>query len=100
VKLILSLWNQSNAFSLRECVDNLDGERIQLALRVAIHFANYGEDRELVEIGYQASERYPRLWSLAKPPGTLNARSRSNGVTLGLSSPADEQRLQNHAAFN
>src|SRR6202035_1565981 len=48
VKLILSLWNQSNAFSLRECVDNLDGERTQLALRVAIHFANYREDRELV----------------------------------------------------
>jgi len=66
VKLILSLWNQSNAFSLRECIDNLDGERAQLALRVAIHFANYGEDRELVEIGYKARERYPRLWELGQ----------------------------------
>jgi hypothetical protein len=42
------------------------GERTQLALRVAIHFANYGEDRELVEIGYKALEGYPRLWELGQ----------------------------------
>lgn len=63
-KLLLSLWNQDNAFSYRECVDNLDAERLRLALRVTIHFANYGEDRELIDIGYKVSEAFPRLGQL------------------------------------
>jgi hypothetical protein len=65
-KLLLSLWNQEAAFAFRECVDNLDAERLQLALRVAIHFANYGEDEELRTIGYQVCELYPRLWQLGE----------------------------------
>jgi hypothetical protein len=63
-KLLLSLWNQENAFSLRECVHNLDAQRMQLALRVVVHFADHGEDSELIEIGYKVYEAYPRLWEL------------------------------------
>jgi len=65
-KLLLSLWNQKAAFSFRECVDNLDAQRMELALRVAIHFANYGEDRELIDIGRKVYEAYPRLWELGE----------------------------------
>lgn len=65
-KLLLSLWNGSNAFSFREYVNVLDEARTELALRVAIHFANYGEDRELIELGYKVCEVYPRLWALGQ----------------------------------
>jgi hypothetical protein len=65
-KLLLSLWNQENAFSFRECVHNLDAQRIRLALRVVIHFAECGEDSELIKIGYKVYEAYPRLWELGE----------------------------------
>jgi len=61
-KLLLSLWNDDNAFSFRECIDSLDDERRQLALQMTAHFARHGEDRELVDLGYQVVETYPRLW--------------------------------------
>lgn len=65
-KLLLSLWNHSNAFSFRECIDNLDGDRTQLALRVVAHFAKHGENRELIDLGYKVSEAYPRLYELGQ----------------------------------
>jgi len=65
-KLLLSLWNQENAFSFRECAHNLDTQRMQLALRVVIHFADHGEDSELIDIGYKVYEAYPRLWELGQ----------------------------------
>jgi len=65
-KLLLSLWNHSNAFSFRECIDNLSDERKHLALRIAAHFAQHGEDRELVELGYQVADVYPRLFEVGQ----------------------------------
>lgn len=63
-KLLLSLWNGDAAFSFRECIDNLDDERTQLALACVIRFAQRGEDQELVEVGYRVHELYPRVWEL------------------------------------
>ena len=65
-KLMLSLWNSSNAFSLRECIDTLDEQRQQLVLRVVTHFASHGETRELVELGYKVCEACPRLYELGQ----------------------------------
>jgi hypothetical protein len=65
-KLLLSIWNSSNAFSLRECIDNLDEQRRQLALNVVTHFAAHGESRELTELGYKVCEACPRLYELGQ----------------------------------
>lgn len=61
-KLILSLWNTDCGFSFRECVGNLDDDLARLALRMVQHFAQHGEDSELVEVGHLICERFPRLW--------------------------------------
>lgn len=63
-KLILSFWNGDAAFSFRECISNLDGHLTQVAVRMAAHFVEHGEDRELVEIGRKVCAAYPRLWEL------------------------------------
>lgn len=65
-KLLLSLWNASNAFSLRECIENLDEPRRKLALCVISHFAEHGETRELVELGYKVCDAWPRLYDLGQ----------------------------------
>jgi hypothetical protein len=65
-KLILSLWNLECAFSFRECIYNLDEERTALAVRVVAHFAQHGEDRELVEAGHAVCREFPRLWDLGQ----------------------------------
>ncbi|ARJ66149.1 hypothetical protein WV31_10980 [Magnetospirillum sp. ME-1] len=65
-KLVLSIWNSDCAFSFRECIANLDPERTALAVRVAAHFAEVGEDDELVEIGHAVCALYPRLWDLGE----------------------------------
>lgn len=64
-KLILSLWNSDCGFSFRECVGNLDGNLTGLALRMVAHFAECGEDQELVSVGHQIVEKYPRLWEMS-----------------------------------
>ena len=66
VKLLLSLWNPEMAITVRECIDGLDKDRTQLALRVLIHFVNYGEDAELIRIGDRLSEAFPSYWEQAR----------------------------------
>ena len=61
-KLVLSIWNADCGYSFRECIGNLDGHLTSLSLRMVQHFAQYGEDRELVEVGHIICERFPRLW--------------------------------------
>lgn len=63
-KLILSLWNGDAAFSFRDCISNLDKERTRLAIAMVTHFAEHGEDEELVGVGHQVLKRYPDLWEL------------------------------------
>lgn len=64
-KLILSLWNADCGFSFRECTSNLDENLTNLAVRVITHFTKYGEDQDLVRIGHQIVEQYPRLWEMS-----------------------------------
>lgn len=66
VKLLLSLFNRTNAFSFSECIDDLDEEGTELALRVVMHFATFGVDRELAEIGMRATVTYPQLAQLGR----------------------------------
>ncbi len=65
-KLILSFWNTECAFTFRECVSNLDGNLTQLAVRMAAHFGERGEDQELTDIGHKVYALYPRLWELGQ----------------------------------
>lgn len=66
VKLLLSLFDRTNAFSFAECIDDMDEEGTELALRVVMHFATFGVDRELAEIGMQAVVTYPQLAQLGQ----------------------------------
>lgn len=63
-KLVMSLWNGDVAFSFRECISSFDQEREALALRLVQAFVAYGETAELVRIGHEINEFYPRLWEL------------------------------------
>lgn len=58
-KLLLTLGN--GGFSLAECLEDLDEPRLDLALRVLNHFAVYGRDAELFEIGRRLESHEPRL---------------------------------------
>ena len=64
-KLILSLF--SNApFSYRECIEPLDSNNLDLALRVIIHFHKVGENEELVEVGTKIAKLSPQLCNLSE----------------------------------
>lgn len=64
-KLILSLYNDNNAFSLSECVKNFDRERLNLAsLMIGDYFAN-GETSELINAAHEIFEFSPDLKELA-----------------------------------
>lgn len=65
-KLILSLWNEDCGFSFRECTSNLDVNLSDLAVRIASHFNDHGEDSELVAIGHEVCDLYPRLWEMSQ----------------------------------
>lgn len=60
-------------FSFRECIGNLDDNLTGLALRMLAHFAECGEDQELVSVGHEIVEKYPRLWEVSV--AMANARS-------------------------
>lgn len=61
-KLVLSLWNSDCSYSFRECIRSLDDDLTALSVRLIEHFAEHGEDEELVRTGYRVHELYPRLW--------------------------------------
>lgn len=64
-KLLLSLWNSIDCpYSVAECLENMDERRTQIVLECVAHFAQHGENQELVTIGYRVHELYPRLWEL------------------------------------
>jgi hypothetical protein len=65
-KLILSLWSDDCGFSIRECTGNLDAHLSDLALRVVAHFLKVGENQDLVQVGHEVVEKYPRLWETSK----------------------------------
>lgn len=60
-KFVLSLYNEENAFSLRECTRTIDEEGDRIIIDLVAHFLNVGEDRELVDIGAKIEKLYPHL---------------------------------------
>ena len=64
-KLILSLYNDDFCFSYRECIGNLDNRLSAIAVRMAEHFAVYGETPKLRAIGSQVHKLFPDLWEVA-----------------------------------
>ena len=73
-KLVLSLWNSECSYSFRECIRSLDDDLTALSVRLVEHFAEHGEDEELVRVGYRVHELYPRLWDAGQE--MLDARAR------------------------
>lgn len=65
-KLILSLWNDDCGFSYRECIRALDPKRNELAVRVIHHFHAVGENQELIRIGHEVCDSYPKLWEISE----------------------------------
>ncbi|WP_046115990.1 hypothetical protein [Aquincola tertiaricarbonis] len=59
-KLILSLANRS-PFSLGECLATLSGPQVRLAMRVANHYAERGDDNELQAVSTEVCSLHPRL---------------------------------------
>jgi len=60
-KMILSLYNDENCFSFRECVDGRDAEIVQVCIDMAVYYAQRGEDEALRAVGRKVCEAYPRL---------------------------------------
>lgn len=60
-KFILSLYNDENAFSLRECTRTIDEEGDRIIVDLVKHFLDVGEDKELVDVGSKIVKFYPRL---------------------------------------
>ena len=63
-KLILSLWNDDAAYSLRECCYSFDDIREAWALKMVAHFFKHGEDDFLVDAGKEVYRLCPFLWDV------------------------------------
>lgn len=64
-KLILSLYNGRDfPFAFADCVRTFDGPRSDLAGRLAMEYAQFGETQELRVVGRNLHEKYPHLWEL------------------------------------
>lgn len=59
-KLILSLGIECH-FSLADCLASLSGPQIRLAMRIANHYAEHGNEHELDAVTDEICRRYPRL---------------------------------------
>lgn len=88
-KLLLSLWNSECGFSFRECVSNLDTNLTKLAVRMVSHFAEHGEDQELVAVGYKVCDAYPRLWELTE---AINSATRDQREKWAIQDKVDEAK--------
>lgn len=65
-KLILSLYNSSQAFGIGECLGNLDSNLIALSLRMVQHYVQHGEDDDLRAAGEEICKAMPRLWDIGE----------------------------------
>lgn len=63
-KLILSLWNDEAAYSLRECCSSYDDIRTAWTLKIVAHFLKHGEDKFLVDAGDEVYKLCPYLWDV------------------------------------
>ena len=60
-KMILSLYNDENCYSFRECVDGRDYDIREICVEMALYYARYGEDAHLRMIGEKVCAIYPHL---------------------------------------
>lgn len=63
-KMILSLYNDENCYSFRECVDGRDDELVKVCIDMAVYYAHHGEDESLREVGSKVCKSYPRLLAI------------------------------------
>ena len=63
-KLILSLWNDDAAYSLRECCSSFDDIRQAWASKIITHFIQHGEDDFLVAAGKEVYRLCPTIWDI------------------------------------
>jgi hypothetical protein len=75
-KLILSLYNEYNAFSLSECVKSFDRENLDLALRMIKNYFENGETNELINVGHEVFELTPDLKELSHAASDAKAEVR------------------------
>jgi hypothetical protein len=73
-KVVLSLCNSECSYSFRECIRSFDDSLTALSVRLIEHFAEHGEDEELVRVGYRVHELYPRLWDAGQKMQDARAR--------------------------
>ena len=69
-KLILSLHSDACAYSLRECLANVDEKVREVSLSVIEHFALSGPEPRLAEVGRMLAGRYPALWEAGRAMAT------------------------------
>lgn len=65
-KLILSLSSARHPFSLADCLRSITGPQIRLAMRVANHYAEHGEDDELQAVVTEVCRLFPKLVQLGQ----------------------------------
>lgn len=66
-KAVLSLYNADNhPWSIRDCIDGLDGPRVKLVLAMVVDYTRNGETDELREVGAQVWKLEPGLVEVGK----------------------------------
>ncbi len=60
-KLILSLWSEDAAFSLRECISSFDDTRLAWAEEMTSHFLRYRSDRFLDDAAKKVAFKCPHI---------------------------------------
>lgn len=72
-KAVLSLYNADHhPWSIRDCIDGLDGARVKLVLAMVVDYARNGETDELREVGARVWKLEPGLVEVGK--AMLHAR--------------------------
>lgn len=90
-KLILSLSDSQCPFSLADCLASLTGPQVRLAMRVANHYAEGGDDKELQAVGDEICRLYPRLVVLGEV--MTNAARREAAIWWRQGRPAADDTL-------
>lgn len=60
-KAILSLYNDENCYSIRECLDGRDSDITRVIVEMVAYYAGRGEDQSLRDAGEAVCEFYPHL---------------------------------------
>lgn len=69
-KLILSLHSDTCAYSMRECLAEVDGRAREVSLSMIEHFSVSGPTERLAEAGRELAGRFPALWEAGRAMAT------------------------------